>query len=362
MSTGKIPDVALDLNSGVPRNNGDPLVTALQGARRFITAHPEARLLLVGDQSQVNAYLRKHRALQRASSIIDAPGVVSMSASPEQAYAQRENTSMWAMISAVRHNDARAGMSAGNTSAYFLMSVRNLGRIRGCKHLALAASHPVKQLGTSVDFLDVGASKLLPTVPMLVEHALKGVAIARMRTRGNLPRVALLNIGEEDHKGHEVVQLAAHVLRQLQHLHLFVYVGFIEANEIANGEADVVVIDGIPGNHVIKAGEGTGSYARWVFDRMAHKNILSAFALWLVFRVLARKEAQLLKPDTYNGAYFAGLSKPMVKVHGSSGAGGYTAGLIRAYNASRYDLSSKLSEYLEHMKEVPALEKKLYAA
>jgi glycerol-3-phosphate acyltransferase PlsX len=249
------PRIAIDAMGG----DGGPAVM-IAGAARAREKAPALRFHLFGDEPAIRAELARHPALAEASEIVHAPDVISGEDRPSQAIRRAKTTSMGLAVAAVKAKEAQAAVSAGNTGALMAMSKLALRTMAGIDRPALAALLPT--LGDDdLVLLDLGANTECDS-RNLVQFAVMGAAYSRTALGIESPRVRLLNIGTEELKGTDELKAAAAQLRAASYLHMR-FDGFIEADRLGRGEADVIVTDGFSGNIALKTIEGT---ARFVTD------------------------------------------------------------------------------------------------
>jgi len=217
----------------------------IPGAALSLARRPDCEFLLFGDQAKIGPELEKHPRLKAASRVIHTDVAVSMHDKPSQALRRgRKTSSMWLAIEAVKKSEADVAVSAGNTGALVAMARFCLRMLEGIDRPALAAIWP-NMRGESV-VLDLGAT-IGGDARHLVALAVMGSAMASVRLNIQKPTVGLLNIGVEEMKGHEEIREAGEMLRAMD-LPQFDYIGFVEADSIGRGVADVIVTEGFSGN------------------------------------------------------------------------------------------------------------------
>ncbi len=297
--------IAIDVMSGdrEPRDY-------VAGVVRALRADTDFRALLVGKPGVIGALLDASLPadLRERVEVVPAIEVVAMDDSPREAIRRKKHSSMRVAIDLVKEGRALACVSAGNTGALTAMSHFVLKTIAGVERAAIMSAIPAAHGHTHM--LDLGANTKA-TAEQLVQFAQMGTIVARDLHGLERPRVGLLNIGEEDMKGHELVQ-AAHALLGKSGLH---YIGFVEGDDIFSGEVDVVVTDGFTGNVALKTMEGA---AHLIADRLRREFSASLLAklAGLVARPVLKRAAAGLDPRRYNGACMVGLTGIVVKSHG----------------------------------------------
>jgi phosphate acyltransferase len=328
-------NIAIDVMSGdhEPREY-------VAGSLRALAEDPELRALLVGRPADIEKHLGSQPAsLRHRIEIVGAPQIVAMDDSPREAIRRKKDSSMRVAVDLVKEGRAGACVSAGNTGALTAMAHFVLKTVAGVERAAIVSAIPAAHGHTQM--LDLGANTKA-TPAQLYQFAAMGAIIARDVHGLAQPRIGLLNIGEEDIKGHETVQ-AAHALLGRSRLK---YVGFVEGDDIFSGDVDVVVTDGFTGNVALKTMEGA---ARLIANRMR-----SEFqASWrdriagLVARPVLRRVAAGLDPNRYNGACMVGLAGIVVKSHGRADEAAFSRAIATAALASRRGLTAHIEQALQ---------------
>jgi len=256
---------------------------------------------------------------------------------------QGKGTSMWNAIESVKSGEAVAAVSAGNTGALMALSMFILRKVEGVHRPALVGSWPTRKGVCAM--LDLGAD-IAADATQLVEFAIMGAAFARAVHGVQNPRVALLNIGEEELKGHESIREGARLMRE-SGLPID-FRGFIEPDKIGHGQVDVVVTDGFTGNVAIKTAEGI---ARMIADMLkdAFKSgPLSMLGALLVMPALKNFRAKM-DPRNTNGGVFLGLNGVVVKSHGGTDDVGFAKAIGVAASMGE---SSFLAEVAENLRRL----------
>ena len=320
----------------------DGLAVMLAGVARARRRFEGMRFVLVGDESQIADGLKVHPNLSAASEIVHAPEIVGSSEKPSQAIRRARTTSMGIAIDLVKRGRAAAAVSSGNTGALMAMAKLSLRTLPGIDRPALAA--PLPTLGDNdVVMLDLGANTECDA-RNLVQFAVMGAAYARTLLELDNPRVALLNIGSEDQKGTDEIRDAAAVLRGQSHLPLN-FTGFIEGNQLARGEVDVIVCDGFAGNIALKTAEGTARFVGDLLKRAFRSSTRSKIG-FLISRPATELLRDPLDPNNHNGAVFLGLNGLVVKSHGSANELGVATAIGNAAKMVRADLTRRIAEDL----------------
>ena len=329
--------IAIDAMGG-----DEGLATMLAGVAHARRRHESMRFLLVGDEAAIRAGLESHPNLSAASEIVHAPEVVGSSDKPSQAIRRAKTTSMGIAINLVKQGRAAAAVSSGKTGALMAMAKLGLRTLPGIDRPALAA--PLPTLGDNdVVMLDLGANTEVDA-RNLVQFAVMGAAYARTILDLDSPRVALLNIGSEDQKGTDEIRDAAAVLRGQTHLPL-TFTGFVEGDQLARGNHDVIVCDGFAGNIALKTAEGTARFVADLLKRAFRSSVRSKVG-FLISRPATELLRDHLDPNNHNGAVFLGLNGIVVKSHGGANERGVATAIGNAAKMVRADLTRRIADDL----------------
>src|SRR6516164_2577419 len=312
------------------------------GAAIALERHPGLRFLLFGDAARINPHLEAHPTLVARSRIVHTDAVVEMRDKPSQALRRGRSSSLWLSLEAVHKSDADFMVSAGNTGALMAMAKLVLTTMRGIDRPAIAGQWPTLR-GTCI-VLDLGAN-IGATAGQLTEFALMGAAMARAVFHIERPRVGLLNIGVEEIKGIEEVRQAHAWLKENGELAID-YCGFVEGDQIGQGVADVLVVEGFAGNIALKTAEGTAKQmAAWMREAM-NSSALSQLGAWLAQGGLNALKARM---DTrrFNGGPFLGLNGIAIKSHGGIDAVGFAHAIEVGYQMAESNVLGRLAADLE---------------
>jgi phosphate acyltransferase len=326
--------IALDAMGG---DEGPAMV--VPGAALAVERHPGFSFLLFGDEAKIVPVLAKYPKLAKVAQIRHSDVAVAMDDKPSQALRRgRGKSSMWQAIDAVRHGQAQAAVSAGNTGALMAMARFILRTVEGIERPAIAAVWPTMR-GQSV-VLDVGAT-VGADARQLLEFAVMGEAMARSLFGLQQPTVGLLNIGVEEIKGNESVKEAGRLLRELS-LPLQ-YHGYVEGDDIGKGTVDVVVTEGFTGNVALKAAEGTAKQISSFLKAALTRTLLAKFGALLASGAF-RAFRDRLDPRKHNGGVFLGLNGIVVKSHGGTDALGFATAIDVAIEMVANGLVQKIAE------------------
>jgi glycerol-3-phosphate acyltransferase PlsX len=317
-----------------------PQVT-IAAAVSFVKRESRAELILVGQLHKIEAELSRLGAKNHPRlSMCSASEVVTMDDSLEVALRRKKDSSMRTAISLVRDSKVDACVSAGNTGALMALSRYLLKTLPGVDRPAICTLIP-NQKDCATYMLDLGAN--VDCSPHnLHQFALMGSALVSAIEGKALPSVGLLNIGQEDIKGNDLVKQTAQLLR-IDHdngiLHFF---GNVEGNDIFEGTTDIVVCDGFVGNVVLKASEGLGRFVKNALTSELKRTPISMLGA-LIARSAIKAFSRRMNPSRYNGASLLGLRGLVFKSHGSADAYGYEWAIQRAFDAARYGVLSQIS-------------------
>jgi glycerol-3-phosphate acyltransferase PlsX len=307
------------------------------GAAIALDRHPDVSFLLFGDEARVAPQLAQHPALARRARIVHTDAVVEMQDKPSQAVRRGRSSSMWLALDAVHKHEADFMVSAGNTGALMAMAKLVLTSMPGIERPAIAGLWPT--LNSKCIVLDLGAN-VGASAHQLADFALMGAAMARAVLQIDRPRVGLLNIGVEEIKGVEEVR-QAHAWLKENDLPIE-YCGFIEGDQIGQGVADVVVVEGFAGNIALKTAEGTAKQmAAWLRDALTSSTATKLGALLAAPGL--RKLKERMDPRRLNGGPFLGLNGIAIKSHGGTDAFGFASAIEVGYDMARSDVLQRLA-------------------
>ena len=327
-----------------------PSVT-VPAAVSFLAAEPGASFILVGKSDVIQAELQKLRAVDHPRlSIVPASEVVTMDDPLEVALRRKKDSSMRVAINLVKDGHAQACVSAGNTGALMAVSRYVLKTLPGVDRPAICTILPNQKDGPTY-MLDLGAN--VDCEPQhLHQFALMGSALVSAMEGKAKPTVGLLNIGEEDIKGNDLVKRTAQLLRADHERGILNFYGNVEGNDIFEGTTDIVVCDGFVGNVVLKASEGVGRFVKNALTtefRRTPLNMLGA----LIARGAIKAFSRRMNPSRYNGASLLGLRGLVFKSHGGEDAYGYGFAIRRAYEAVHHDVLSRISKSIAELMPQP---------
>lgn len=254
-------------------------------------------------------------ALHSRLTLLHTEESVAMDELPQAALRNKRQSSMRLMTELVKSGEAQAGLSAGNTGALMAISRFVLKMLPGVDRPAIIYPLPAdgKDGPCFVRMLDLGAN-VDCTETHLLQFAIMGNAFSQALDGLAQPRVALLNIGQEEIKGTDAVKKTNISLLQMPNIH---YVGFIEGDDLYRGHADVVVCDGFVGNVALKSSEGVARMLLESIRNEFHRNIYTRL-IGLLAKPMLMKVRHRLDPSRHNGGTLLGLKGSILKSHGGA--------------------------------------------
>lgn len=303
--------------------------------------NPDIAFVLHGDKSQLEPLLERQPLLKGRCTLRHAAGVVSMDEKPSHVMRHGQGTSMWSAIESVRNGEATVAVSCGNTGALMAVSMLRLRKLPGVNRPAIACLWPSRGRHGFNTMLDVGAD-VKADAEDLLQYAMMGAAYFRNGFNEPRPRVGLLNVGTEEHKGRAELKAAHELITAAAESARFEFIGFVEGSDIPSDKVDVIVTDGFTGNIALKTGEGT---ARLVGDLMGvafRATPLSRIAALLALTSLKRLQKRI-DPRRVNGGVFLGLNATVVKSHGSADATGVSAAIKLAFRLAQSGFQERLA-------------------
>lgn len=314
--------------------------TVVAGLARFLSRTPDAQVILHGPQAELSGLIAK-RDLAGKVRINDAPNVVKMTDKPSHVLRHGKGTSMWSAIEAVRAGEAQVCISCGNTGGLMAMSMLRLRKAEGVNRPAIACLWPsFNKAGFNV-MLDAGAD-IRADQDDLLTYALMGASYARNGMGIDRPRVGLLNVGVEEHKGRAELKVAHELIAKSAEAGEYEYVGFIEGGDITSDRVDVIVTDGFTGNVALKTAEGVANLISTHLRDNLKANPLSMLGALFAKGALSRLRRKV-DPRRVNGGVFLGLNHTVIKSHGSADETGVAAALQLAYQLAQSGFSDRLA-------------------
>ena len=336
--------IAIDAMGG--DNSPDKTV---EGVKLFLEKNKlnnDFTINLFGKKDKILEKLLKHKISTNFINIIHTDAVISNEESPLTAIKNSKNTSMWNCINHQLQGKSDISLSAGNTGVLLVLSRMILKMMSQVSRPALAGLWP-NQKGMNI-VLDLGAN-IECDDNNLVDFAELGSALYKSLFPNDKPKVSLLNIGSEEVKGTEMLKAASIKLKNLSNFDEFIYNGYIEGNEIMNGDSNVIVTDGFTGNVALKTAEGTARFITKNLRNTLTGNFFTKISLIFSYFSL-KKFKEKLDPRKYNGAILLGLNGPVVKSHGGTDAIGFYHSIDLCYKIVKGNLMSQVKKNLNNSK------------
>ena len=277
---------------------------------------------IFGNENSIEPLLKKTKIPTNIYKIIHTENIIKDSDSALSAAKKGKDTSMWLSIESVKKAESQAIVSAGNTGALFVIAKLNLKMIEKIDKPALSALWPNKN-GMNI-VLDLGAN-IDCSEKNLVDFSLMGAALHKSLFENEESKVALLNIGSEELKGNSIIKNTYQILNETKYS-LFDFAGYIEGNQIMDGNVNVIVTDGFTGNIALKTAEGTANFINSELKYALNSSLMGKLSALLNIRNLKNFKKKL-DPRLYNGAILLGLDKPVIKSHGSTDEIGFANSL-----------------------------------
>ena len=277
---------------------------------------------IFGNENSIEPLLKKTKIPTNIYKIIHTENIIKDSDSALSAAKKGKDTSMWLSIESVKKAESHAIVSAGNTGALFVIAKLNLKMIEKIDKPALSALWPNKN-GMNI-VLDLGAN-IDCSEKNLVDFSLMGAALHKSLFENEESKVALLNIGSEELKGNSIIKNTYQILNETKYS-LFDFAGYIEGNQIMDGNVNVIVTDGFTGNIALKTAEGTANFITSELKYALNSSLMGKLSALLNIRNLKNFKRKL-DPRLYNGAILLGLDKPVIKSHGSTDEIGFANSL-----------------------------------
>ena len=294
---------------------------------------------IFGNKNIIEPLIKKVDLSNSRYEIIHTENTIKDTDSALSAAKKGKDTSMWLSIESLKKNNSDATVSAGNTGALFVIAKLNLNMIENIEKPALSGLWPNKK-GMNI-VLDLGAN-IECNEKNLVDFSLMGAALHKALYENEVPKVAILNIGSEEVKGNVVIKNTYQKLNIKQNP-LYEFHGYIEGNQIMDGNVNVIVTDGFTGNVALKTAEGTANFITSELKKAINSNIIGKISSLINIKNL-NKFKNKLDPRLYNGAILLGLNKPVIKSHGSTDSVGFANSLKVCEKIIKGRLIDKIKE------------------
>ena len=296
---------------------------------------------IFGDENKIIKFI-DNKINKSNFDIVHTNNKVLSEDSPLEGAKRGKDTSMWLAIESVKKKDCDIVISAGNTGALLVISKLNLKMIENIDKPALSALWPNKK-GMSV-VLDLGAN-IECSSKNLFDFSIMGASLYKSLYPNETPNVAILNIGSEELKGNETIKETYRIITEKKSDD-YNFSGYVEGNELMNGNVNVIVSDGFTGNVALKTAEGTANFITDELKKALGGSLIGKISSLLNISNL-KKFKKRLDPRLYNGAIFIGLDSPVVKSHGGTDYIGFSNSLDVCCKIIKGNLIEKIKKNIK---------------
>lgn len=320
----------------------------VKGALLARERYPEVEIVLVGQRDAITGALREAGwpTLPAGIEIREASEVVEIADDPATAFKKKPDSSLTVGLNMVKNDEADGFVSAGSTGALLAGATLVVKRIRGLRRAALAPTIPTAN-GRAV-LLDCGANAEC-TVEYLLQFAYLGSYYASKVLGVEKPCVGLLNIGAESEKGDTLRRETYEKLKEAGERGDLNFIGNVEGSDAMLGKCDVIVADGFSGNIMLKSVEGAGKLMSAMLKGMLMKSAGTKVAALLLKDGL-RAFKKTLDPNEVGGTALLGISKPVVKAHGSSNDVAFCNAVRQAVEVARSGIAEDIARDIDKMR------------
>ena len=301
------------------------------------------RIILVGDRDVINKELKKFTYDSERITVQHCSQVIEMDESPTEALKKKQDSSILVGLRLQKENKANAFISIGNTGAVMAASLLTLGRIANVSRPTIGESFPTDE-GLSI-VLDVGANVDCKPVHLL-EFAVMGVVYANHIFNSPNPRVALLNVGEEESKG-DSLSVETYQLLKSSKLN---FIGNVEGRDILRGKAEVIVCDGFVGNVVLKLTESVLTVLKNKFSKYASRNFFKKIWAGMMYGTL-KKVLKDFNYEEYGGVPLLGVNGITMISHGSSSPLAIKNMILKAKRMYEEKINDEISTKIKDIKD-----------
>ncbi len=315
----------------------------IKGIELFSKNNNDVFFKIFGNENHISKYIDKIKIDKNSFEVIHTEEKINNEDSALTGAKRGKNTSMWLAVESVKNKSSDIIVSAGNTGALFVISKLNLKMIQNIDKPALSGLWPNK-IGMSL-VLDLGAN-IECNEKNLEDFSIMGSSLYRSLFDDVMPKVALLNIGSEELKGHTTLKNTYQNLITKKN-NLFDFKGYIEGNNIMDGDVNVIVTDGFTGNVALKTAEGTANFITSELKDALTSNIIGKISSFLNIKNLTSFKNKL-DPRNYNGAILLGLDSPVVKSHGGTDFIGFANSLKVCKKIVKGKLIEKIKENINY--------------
>lgn len=314
-------------------------VEPVKGAVDAVNANEEIFVYLVGQKAVIEAELAKYTYPRERISIVEASEVIETGEPPVNAIRGKKDSSMVVALNMVRRQEADAIVSSGSTGALLVGGQVLVGRLKGVERPPLAPLIPTAK-GVSL-LIDCGAN-VDARSSHLVQFAKMGSIYMEHVVGIRNPKVAIVNIGAEEEKGNALVKETYPLLKACWNIN---FIGSIEAREIPEGKADVIVCEAFVGNVILKLYEGVGATLIGKVKSGMMSSLRSKIGALLVKPAL-KATLKDFDASQYGGAPLLGLKGLVVKTHGSSKAVEFKNSILQCIQFKQQQINEKIKEYI----------------
>lgn len=309
----------------------------VKGAVEAVNERPEIKLYLVGKQDLIASELAKYTYNKSQIEIVNAEEKIETAEPPVMAIRKKKDSSMVVALNLVKNGEADAFVSAGSSGAILVGGQLLVGRIKGVERPPLAPLIPTTK-GVSL-LIDCGAN--VDARPShLVQFAKMGSIYMENVVGIKNPKVAIVNIGAEEEKGNMLVKETLPLLKNCTDIN---FIGSIEAREIPNGQADVIVCEAFVGNVILKLYEGVGAALLGKVKEGLMSNLRSKIGAILIKPAL-KQTMKSFDASRYGGAPLLGLKGLVVKTHGNSKANEIKNSIIQCIAFKEQKINEKIMQ------------------
>ena len=313
----------------------------IRGMGKSLEKNPRLRYIVHGDGDLISRSIRADTPLAARTEVRHAAGIVAMDDKPSKVLRSAQGTSMWSAIEAVKAGESPVVISCGNTGALMALSMLSLRKAPGVNRPAIAVLWPsLNEQGYNI-LLDAGAD-IRADAEDLLKFAVMGASYARNALELKRPRVGLLNVGTEEHKGRSELHEAAELIAAAAPVGDFEYIGYVEGVDMPSSRVDVIVTDGFTGNVALKTGEGTARMIQGLLKEAFAYSTLSRIGALFALTSLKRLQKRI-DPRRANGGVFLGLNGTVIKSHGSADATGVSAAIKLAFTLAEHGFTQRLA-------------------
>ena len=318
-------------------------VETVKGAVEAVNENKGMKVILVGREEEIKNELAKYTYEEASIEIVNATEIIDMGEVPTKAIREKKDSSLVVAIKSVKSGECDAIVSAGSSGAILVGGQVLIGKGKGVKRAPLAPLTPTAK-GVSL-LIDCGAN-----VDARPEHLLQFAQMGSLYMKYVMgienPRVAIVNIGVEEEKGNALVKETYPLLKENPYIN---FVGSIEAREIPNGAADVVVCEAFVGNVILKLYEGVGATLISKVKQGMMTSLRSKIGALLVKPAL-KETLKSFDASEYGGAPLLGLKGLVVKTHGSSKANEFKNSILQCISFGEEKIPQKVQEHLADYK------------